>query len=559
MPAPSRSLLFYIAIGLFQGLTALGLIALRSHDVWLGLGLPVAICIAVGVAGINLQLLGSLRGLRGAGWLVLALALLVSAVGGRLFNHGDGQGFMQQSWYLAAVGLVYIFAAFILAWPHREGLRPRYQDLFKHAWNNVFIVLLALLLTGLFWSLVWLCSGLFQMVGITLVKDAMSGPVFLWLVLPVVFSLGMRMGRENEKVIGLLRGILLTLCRFLLPLSALIAVVFTLTLPFTGLQPVWDTGYSTALLLTLAGINLFMVNGVFQDGQQGQVYVAPLKRLVEASLLCMPVLVGLAAYASWLRIDQYGLTPYRILAALLVTVMGLHALAALWAVLASRRSWLHTLQVSNPWVALISAVLVLAYYTPLLDPYALSTKSQVQRLLDGRTAVADFDASALYWHLGAPGRAAMADLEAQLEGDQLLDHARREQLRKQLAQLNKPYQPQQRGPNVEWLGPAQPDAQALEQMVTAPGQCNGKGCLLWGVDMDGDGRNEVLLIPRHTYASRLTLFAAEGGWHRVGDYWFDHESTDELVRLVREGQLKPVTPRYSTLKLDGVELDFTPR
>jgi hypothetical protein len=156
------------------------------------------------------------------------------------------------------------------------------------------------------------------MLGIPQVKEAVESPVFLWLVLPVVFSLGMRMGRENEKVIGLLRGILLTLCRFLLPLGALITVLFTLTLPFTGLQPVWDTGYSTTLLLMLAIINLFLVNGVFQEGHQGSVYPVALKRLVNASLLCLPVLVGLAAYASWMRIDQYGLTPSRIMALLLV-------------------------------------------------------------------------------------------------------------------------------------------------------------------------------------------------------------------------------------------------
>ena len=556
MPAPNRSLLFYIAIGLIQGLTVLGLIALRSQDMWLGLGLPLGLCIAVAVAGLNLQLLGRLRGQRGAGWLVLAVTLLVSAVGAKVFSDNNRMGFIQQTWCLVAVALVYIFAAFILAWPNREGLRPRYQDLFKHAWNNVFIVLLALLLTGLFWLLVWLCSGLFQMVGITQVKDAVTSPTFLWLVLPVVFSLGMRMGRENEKVIGLLRGVLLTLCRFLLPLSALIALVFTLTLPFTGLQPVWDTGYSTTLLLLLAGINLFLVNGVFQDGQQGQVYAAPLKRLVEASLLCTPVLVGLAAYASWLRIDQYGLTPSRILAALLVTVMVLHALAAVWAVVASRRGWLHTLQVSNPWVALLSAVLVVAYYTPLLDPYALSAKSQVQRLLDGRTEVADFDASNLYWGLGEPGREAFTHLEAQLEGDELLDEAGREQLRKKIAQVHKPYEPEQYGPKIEWLGTPEPGGEAFDQMVLTISQCGGKGCLLWGVDMDGDGRNEVLMIPRHVYASRMFLFAAEGGWHQVGTYWGDMQNTDEVVRLIKEGQLKPVTPKYKTLQLDSVDLNF---
>jgi hypothetical protein len=149
------------------------------------------------------------------------------------------------TWCLAAVVLGYIGTAFILAWPTGEGLRLRYEDLFRHAWNNVFILFLAQMLTGLFWQL-WLCAAVQHaghpageggggVAGVPLAGAA--GGVLL----------GMRMGRENEKVIGLLRGILLTLCRFLLPLGALITVLFTLTLPFTGLQPVWDTGYSTTL------------------------------------------------------------------------------------------------------------------------------------------------------------------------------------------------------------------------------------------------------------------------------------------------------------------------
>ena len=77
---------------------------------------------------------------------------------------------------------------------------------------------------------------------------------FLCFSLPLFFSLGMRMGRENEKVIGLLRGVVLALCRFLLPLSALIVIVFTFALPFTGLEPIWDTGYSTPIMLWLVAV-----------------------------------------------------------------------------------------------------------------------------------------------------------------------------------------------------------------------------------------------------------------------------------------------------------------
>ena len=552
MPAPARSLLYYVVIGLLQGLVLLAAVLGRGEV--LGFGLSVAVCVAVAVAGLNLQLLGSAVRQRGTGWLVLGLALLISGISAWVFA-AEPSGWLQMTWCLAAVVLGYIGTAFILAWPTGEGLRLRYEDLFRHAWNNVFILFLAQMLTGLFWQLLWLCALLFSMLGIPQVKEAVESPVFLWLVLPVVFSLGMRMGRENEKVIGLLRGILLTLCRFLLPLGALITVLFTLTLPFTGLQPVWDTGYSTTLLLMLAIINLFLVNGVFQEGHQGNVYPVALKRLVNASLLCLPVLVGLAAYASWMRIDQYGLTPSRIMALLLVGVMQAHGLAAAWAVLASRQGWLNSLRVSNPWIALLSAVLVVLFYTPLLAPQALSAKNQVERLVSGRTPVGEFDARNLYHDLGQPGRDAFEQLEKRLQTDELFDASGRAQLLETLEEVRRPAVAEERGPKLEWLGPVQSSTEALADSTLAESQCGGKGCYLWAVDLDGDGHNEVLMIPRHTYASRLFVLTWENReWQEVGSLSGNMENLEGLAKGIREGAVKLVTPRYKTLSIDGQEL-----
>ncbi|ATB65748.1 DUF4153 domain-containing protein [Pseudomonas mosselii] len=552
MPAPSRSLLFYVVIGLIQGLVLLTTV--KGQGELLGFNLSVALCAAVVVAGVNLQLLGSAVRQRGTGWLVLGLTLLISGISAGVLG-SERMGWLQQTWFLAAVVLGYIGTAFILAWPTREGVAPRYEDLFRHAWNNVFILFLAQMLTGLFWQLLWLCALLFGMLGIPQVTDVVESAVFLWLVLPVVFSLGMRMGRENEKIIGLLRGILLTLCRFLLPLSALIAVLFTLTLPLSGLQPVWDTGYSTSLLLVLAGINLFLVNGVFQDGRQPSVYPAPLKRLVEASLVCLPVLVGLAAYASWLRIDQYGLTPSRIMAVLLVGVMLVHGLAAVWAVVASRQGWLNSLRVSNPWIALLSAVLIVLFYTPLLDPQVMSAKSQVGRLLGGRTPITEFDAGTLYRDLGQPGRAAFEQLEKRLETDELFDAGRREQLLGMMAQVRRPEVVETQGPTFEWLGPVQSTSESLADSTLAQSQCGGKGCYLWAVDLDGDGHNEVLMIPRHTYASSVFVFTwEEREWREVGSLSGSMENLEGLAKGIREGAVKLVAPRYKTLSIDGQEL-----
>jgi len=549
----NRSLLFYIAIALVQGLLLSGSLFYRQAE------LSTFACTLAAVAGINLQLLGSAVRERGTWALVIGLSLLLAGFSSSLLIR-DAHGWLWRLWPFTAVVLAYIGTAFVLSWPTREGSHPRYQDLFRHAWNNAFIVLLALLVTLAFSLLLWLCGRLFSILGMPQLGDLFASSYFLCFSLPLFFSLGMRMGRENEKVIGLLRGILLTVCCYLLPLCALITVLFTLALAFTGLQPIWSTGYSTHILLCLAASNLFLLNGVFQDGQHDAGYAKPLKILINASLCCLPLLVVMGGYSSWLRIDQYGLTPWRFLAMLLVVLALVHSLAALWAVFARRSVWLASLSRSNPWVALLSFVVLLLMFSPVLDPQAFSAHNQVQRLLSGRTPVAEFDARSLRQNLGAPGREQFDGLLAQVRQGQILDEPGRAQLLEMLEAVSIKDQPvDYLTPKLYWLGPVPDSSKQLIEVLTTRGECTSPGCAAWAVDLDDDGVDEVLLIEKRSWASSAVMYAREdqgkGSWQRAG-MLSGITDAPELIRQIREGKIKPVHQRYKTLRIDGVELDW---
>ena len=425
MPAPNHSLLFYLVVALVQGLL---FVSGQMHDVP---ALAFACYTLAVVGGVNLQLLGRAAWQRGTWCLVIALSLLMAGFSLSLYAT-ENYSWLWARWHLASVVLLYIGTAFILSWPTREGLCPRYQDLFRHAWNNAFIVLLASLVTLAFFLLLWLCGKLFSILGMPQLSQLFASRYFLSFSVPLFFSLGMRMGLENEKVIGLLRGILLTVCRYLLPLSALITVIFSLALVFSGLQPIWATGYSTPILLVLVGSVLLLLNGVFQDGRQALPYPRPLLRLVELSLLCLPLLAGLATYSSWLRVEQYGLSPQRFLGVLLTLVVGAYALAAAWAVVLRSQPWLNSLRISNPLLAVLCCALLLALNTPLLNPLRLSAEDQVGRLRSGALKPEAFDVRALRFDLGKPGEQAFEALRADLEQGRILDADGREALRRRI-------------------------------------------------------------------------------------------------------------------------------
>lgn len=552
-----RSVMTYLAIGLVQGLLLWLATSMGDPGAWYGL------ITAVLVGGVNLLLLGENIRHRGTAWLVVGLTVVMTAISAWVFWDGDEYwrpgSWLAGSWSFFAVVITYICTVFILSWPTREGRYPRYEDLFRHAWDTVFIVLLGLLLNAVFWALLWLWGGLFKMLGIVALNKLFSTEGFICISSAMVFALGVHMGREKERVIGLLRGIVLTLCRFLLPLSALIVIVFTFALPFTGLEPIWDTGYSTPIMLWLVAVNLFLLNGVFQDGTQGSGYPTWLVRVVDLCLLCLPVLVVLAGYSTWLRIEQYGLTPSRILAMVLVLVIFIHSVAALLAVFVSRSIWLGSLRVSNPVIALLCVVLLLAMHTPWFSPLKMSANNQVQRLLSGRTAVDNFDADTLRNRLGSEGKQAYDALLEQVEQGLVLAEPGRQVLLKRLKEVSAGNGPTGSERLLEWIGPKVEGSEQFYDKRFNGQLCLAPGCALWAVDLDQDGQPEVLQLPKNKWSEPLYFFKrdAQGNWQRVGTYAGGGESSLELIEQIRQGKVKVVTPRYQSLQIDGVELSPT--
>ena len=551
----TRSTKACLAIGLVQGVLLWLARSITEN------GIKFALLTAVLVGGINLLLLGDNVRQRGTGWLVLGLTAVMSAISAWVFWE-DGEQWRSSSWLAGswtcfAVVITYICTAFILSWPTREGRYPRYEDLFRHAWDTVFIVLLGLLLNGVFWALILLWGSLFKMLGIVALNKLFSTDGFIYISSAMVFALGLKMGRDNDRVIGLLRGILLTLCRFLLPLGALIALVFTFALPFTGLEPIWDTGYSTPIMVCLVAVNLFLLNGVVQDGEHEIGYPTWLLRMIDLCLLCLPVLVVLAGYSTWLRIEQYGLTPSRLLAMLLVAVMLVHSLAAAWAVVLPQRQWLWRLRVSNPLIALLSVLLLLAIHTPWFSPLQFSAQNQVSRVLSGKSSVETFDADTLRYRLGPPGKQAFEALRAQVEQGQVLSPSARDVLLKRLKDADMGNGVRASNDRVlEWIGPEVEGSEQFGEPGIGGQPCWAPGCVLWAVDLNQDGQMEVLQLPKQKWSDPLYFFTrdAQGRWKRAGTYE-GGDSPLEMIEQIREGQVKVVKPRYQSLQIGSTELN----
>ncbi|MCH2340866.1 DUF4153 domain-containing protein [Pseudomonas sp. NPDC047963] len=564
-----RPLMVYLSVGLFQGLTLwLASESWPHGSVWRSLCSALIVLVVVG--GWQLQMLwGQLRD--ADRWkLLLPTILLPAALAAWL-----GVQFDQPRWYhfdettgtlllWSQLALAYILTPFIQARDPAHRWRFDYSALYRHAWNNGLLLFMALVMLGVFWLLIWLWAGLFSMLGVDQFKRLFNSSGFVWLASATVVAAGLRIGLERGQVIDALRNVLQAMCRFLLPLTVVILLLFVVFLPFTGLAPLWATRHATPILLALVFAHVALLNGVVQDGLQRSHYPRPLRLLTDASSMCLPLLAGLAMHALWLRIDQYGLTPDRVLAALLALVAMVHGLALVRAVIRRDAAWLSGLRQSNPPLALFAACLLVLMHVPALSPLHLSAASQYQRLLSDEVPVERTDMGALRFQLGEPGRQHLQALRQQLD-ERWEDEARRTGLQADLQRLDKAdhywawkrEQEVAAAPPVPWIGEPVADGDgSLARAVNYQGCVD--SCSLFAVDLDRDGQPEVLLLWAEPWAVPVFGQAAAGGWQRIGQLRITAgvlPDSDLLSGLLQRGEFELVAPRFNAIEIDGVRLE----
>lgn len=306
-------------------------------------------------------------------------------------------------------------ALFILALFFRSSAVSRtwptaYSPLLNYSWEFVLTLAQLALFIGVFWGLLWLGAALFAAIGLGFFETLFSEPMFIYPATWLVMGLTLVMIRNRFRLIQSVRQMGEALIKALLPLVALIILLFFAVLPFTGVQPVWDTGRASSILMALMLTLLLFFNVVFHQTHGPSPYPTWLRRVILLAVVLLPVGSVLAAWALWLRVDQYGLSLDRLWAALLQALTAAFTLSYSVLLLWRRRAALPALQRANVGLALLVAVVLIVVNTPLADMRQWVAEHQVKRLLDGRTTAEAFDVDYLRFQLGQPGALALQTL-----------------------------------------------------------------------------------------------------------------------------------------------------
>lgn len=538
-------------------------------------------------------------------WRMVALYVLVatacaSYIGNITWASGVADSVAVDNWSLGFI----IFTTWFVLMPfaeHRLHHATWFKDytlLFSAAWRNAVKIASAMLFVGVFWALLELWAGLFSVLGVRFFSALFNSRNFAYLVTAMTVGLGFSLySTKEEALVGLYRATL-NLLGWLMPMVAIIMLLFLVIVPIKGVSLLWGTGYATGLMLWLLCVMIFLFNAAWQDGDSDSKllgnsldshvpttshqpkFPAWVLSLINLALMAMPIYVGLCAYALSLRIHQYGWTSDRVWAVLLVVLVSVYALGYAFFALKSfktsrARNWMGGAERVNIIAALLAVFLLMLACTPVLNPAKIAVQSQVSRLLSQKVGATSFDYGYLRFEGGQYGDQALKKL--QLEKS----HPESATINKKAtAVLKEQYRNWCNGSSAQSLFN---EAILAKRLHTYPADAvldntfthaiftliadnkiyiacvkAEQGCQVLLLDLNGDGTKEVVMLGGRT-SNMFTLINKQ--WQPVGTLQNNTSnalSVEQIARELSNGEFSAVPSKWQDIKIGNAQYSVMP-
>jgi len=463
------------------------------------------------------------------------------------------------------------------------GVRDRrrlasYTTHFDIAWKLGVQLAFSGLFVGVSWLMLYLGAALFDLVKLKFLTELLRKAWFGIPVTAFAFACAMHLTDVRPAIVRGIRGLLLVLMSWLLPVAVLLIGGFLATLPFTGLAPLWGTRHAASVLLTAAAAFVILVNAAWQQGGDGREVARVVRGAARIAALLLAPLVLIAIYALFLRVRDYGWTGDRVSAAACMLVAACYAAGYFHAGL--RPGWLPSLSRVNIGTAFVAIGVLLALFSPLLDPERISVASQVQRLAAGKVKADQFDFAYLRFHGERFGRAALAELDRNAAGpDAAL-------VRRQVAivrTMQNPWQREQLTPPLADVGAnlrVYPEGAAVPEsflrtdwnaktdrpyLHPACLRQAGKRCDAFVLDVNGDGKPEVLLFrikekDESEGSQDNVMFAqdAAGKWSAYATFTMPDIDCKTFYASLASGKIVTLPPRLADVEIGGVRMRLAP-
>ena len=554
-----------IFIGLLQGtLCYLLMTYLAPHnDGWLFYGMPATIAIT------SALLLTVVSFKQRALWYWMALIfIVVLAMSVWLkWQVEDSDKWRQHEVFMFYGWRLLLMAMLALPWIqyslHVSREQARYPHFYRQLWLNALTLLIVFVANGLFWLVLLLWSEMFKLVGIpffsTLFFDT---DWFGYVAFGLITALAVVLARTQSRLVTAVQKLLTFIATGLLPLVALLALMFILTLPFTGLEAISQRVSAAGLMSTLTLLLLLLMAIVREPQKEALPYPGALRYLIKCSLIVAPIYMLIAGWSLWVRIQQYGWTPERVYGVLVVVVLLVWSFGYLASILRRGRN---PLELQGPvilGVSLLALGLLVLLSSPVIDAWRISVNSHMGLYHSGKIKP---DQVSLYMldHSGKPGRAALEALQKDVAFNQ--DSKRRRDLNSLLQGRRDPVKELTATQLVSKVvmapGSQKPDdafwafVKTQGYRITSCAEQN--ACVLVSQDLNADGHPEQVLYAFGDGES-LVFGMQKNKWDLLAVATLPEGFTkDKLLQAVANQQLGSTPRIWRDITIDGKRLPMT--
>ncbi|WED44424.1 DM9 repeat-containing protein [Legionella cardiaca] len=188
--------------------------------------------------------------------------------------------------------VAYVGHSFHYAYHHDNSWRMRYPTLFSAVWDSFILLIAASIFSGIAKLLLILAAGMFKTVGNDLLWNLYYNNFNVYVLInTVLFFIGLGIAHQHKKTIHSLRFLLLRMMHFLLPLLAVISIIYFLLYLNAIAQPVQNTLIAPEYLLaSLVIIGIIFFNAHFQTGNEQihpSLWLSLLLKVYRVVLFCL--------------------------------------------------------------------------------------------------------------------------------------------------------------------------------------------------------------------------------------------------------------------------------
>lgn len=554
-----------IFIGLLQGtLCYLLMTYLAPHnDGWLFYGMPATIAITSAL----LLTVVSFKQRALWYWMALIFVVVLAMSVWLKWQVEDSDKWRQHEVFMFYGWRLLLMAMLALPWIqyslHVSREQARYPHFYRQLWLNALTLLIVFVANGLFWLVLLLWSEMFKLVGIpffsTLFFDT---DWFGYVAFGLITALAVVLARTQSRLVTAVQKLLTFIATGLLPLVALLALMFILTLPFTGLEAISQRVSAAGLMSTLTLLLLLLMAIVREPQKEALPYPGALRYLIKCSLIVAPIYMLIAGWSLWVRIQQYGWTPERLYGVLVVVVLLVWSFGYLASILRRGRN---PLELQGPvilGVSLLALGLLVLLSSPVIDAWRISVSSHMRLYHSGKIKP---DQVSLYMldHSGKPGRAALEALQKDVAFNQ--DSKRRRDLNSLLQGRRDPVKELTATQLVSKVvmapGSQKPDdafwafVKTQGYRITSCAEQN--ACVLVSQDLNADGHPEQVLYAFGDGES-LVFGMQKNKWDLLAVATLPEGFTkDKLLQAVANQQLGSAPRIWRDITIDGKRLPMT--